>query len=442
MGTTAERWTNPSVLALGGTADPVSAIAQKTRALVLKAIDLGWSGPPFDPLRLAELLGYQVLPDASVREARLVATQEGKPRIEYNPTRPRGRVRYSIAHEIVHTFFEDWADQVRHRGVPNEEREDDWQLEALCNIGAAEILMPTGDCGSLGHPDADIHQLLDEQKRFDVSTEALLIRAVRIREDSCAVFCASRKPEGGGHGYSLDYVITSRTWNGQLRRGHKLPPTSIVTECTAVGFTAKGEETWSSDLGRLKVQCVGIPPYPGSTSPRVVGLLQPANGRDNEMRGIEVLRGDATTPRGEGTRIIAHIVTDSAQVWGGGGFAAALRRAYPALAEDFRKWVISSKDNLALGRTHYAEPTEGLTVASMVAQHGYNKDVKVKLRYEALSKCLSDVASHAKLVTASVHMPRIGTGLAGGNWDLIKEIIEDTLVAKGVPVTVYDLPPK
>lgn len=440
MGTTAERWTNPSVLAFGGTADPVSAIAQRARAYVLKAIDLGWTGPPFDPLRLAELLGYQVYPDASVREARLVATEEGRPRIEYNPTRPRGRVRYSIAHEIVHGFFEDWADQVRHRSESEEGRSDDWQLEALCNIGAAEILMPTGDCGALGHPDADIHQLLDEQKRFEVSTEALLIRAVRIREDCCAVFCASRKTEDPGEGYSLDYLIPSRTWRGQLRRGQKLPPTSIVTECTAVGFTAKGEEAWSDDVGAMKIQCVGIPPYPGSTSPRVVGLIQPADGRASDAPGIEYLRGDATEPRGEGVRIIAHIVTDSAQVWGGGGFAAALRRAYPSLTDAFRNWVISSKDNLALGRTHYAEAKEGVTVASMIAQHGYSSEVKVKIRYEALAQCLGDLARHAKLVAGVVHMPRIGTGLAGGNWDIIKEIIEDTLIASGIPVIVYDLP--
>jgi hypothetical protein len=41
-----------------------------------------------------------------------------------------------------------------------------------------------------------------------------------------------------------------------------------------------------------------------------------------------------------------------------------------------------------------------------------------------------------------VHMPRIGCGLAGGQWEEIEPIIETTLGAKGVAVTVYDLPPK
>ena len=43
---------------------------------------------------------------------------------------------------------------------------------------------------------------------------------------------------------------------------------------------------------------------------------------------------------------------------------------------------------------------------------------------------------------ASVHMPRIGTGHAGGSWEIIEELVLDTLVHQGVPVTVYSLPVK
>jgi hypothetical protein len=39
-----------------------------------------------------------------------------------------------------------------------------------------------------------------------------------------------------------------------------------------------------------------------------------------------------------------------------------------------------------------------------------------------------------------VHMPRIGTGEAGGTWEIIGEIIEDTLCQRKIDVTVYDLP--
>jgi hypothetical protein len=41
---------------------------------------------------------------------------------------------------------------------------------------------------------------------------------------------------------------------------------------------------------------------------------------------------------------------------------------------------------------------------------------------------------------ASVHMPRIGCGLAGGEWGRVESIVRDTLCAEGIEVTVYDLP--
>ena len=40
----------------------------------------------------------------------------------------------------------------------------------------------------------------------------------------------------------------------------------------------------------------------------------------------------------------------------------------------------------------------------------------------------------------SVHMPRIGCGLAGGTWERIEPLIVKVLCERGIPVTVYDLP--
>ena len=41
--------------------------------------------------------------------------------------------------------------------------------------------------------------------------------------------------------------------------------------------------------------------------------------------------------------------------------------------------------------------------------------------------------------TAIEHMPRIGCGLAGGKWEQVGPIVEETLAAAGVNVVVYDL---
>jgi len=70
---TQERWTNESVRSLAGSEDPVDAVVRKARATVVKAIDRGWSGPPFDPLKLAQLMGIEVIGKEAVRDARTVA---------------------------------------------------------------------------------------------------------------------------------------------------------------------------------------------------------------------------------------------------------------------------------------------------------------------------------------------------------------------------------
>jgi O-acetyl-ADP-ribose deacetylase (regulator of RNase III) len=52
---------------------------------------------------------------------------------------------------------------------------------------------------------------------------------------------------------------------------------------------------------------------------------------------------------------------------------------------------------------------------------------KPPVRYEAIAKGLQPVAEFAQQHGASVHMPHIGCGLAGGKWEEIEPIIERTL---------------
>ena len=56
----------------------------------------------------------------------------------------------------------------------------------------------------------------------------------------------------------------------------------------------------------------------------------------------------------------------------------------------------------------------------------------------ALEEGLETIANKAKELSASVHMPRIGCGLAGGTWARVGAIVETKLLDAGVPTTVYD----
>jgi hypothetical protein len=132
---TSSFWTNESVLAFAGGRDPVAAIEDAAQQLVLDAVENQWKGPPFDPFELARILNIPVVPKQELPDARTVPAGT-KIRIEYNPTRPPQRLRFSIAHEIAHTLFPDVADAARYRNSPTRGPADAWQLELLCNIAA------------------------------------------------------------------------------------------------------------------------------------------------------------------------------------------------------------------------------------------------------------------------------------------------------------------
>lgn len=139
----ADKWTNPLVKDFAGTKDPIEAVRHSARTLVLKAMEMGWSGPPFDPFDLATLLDIRLKANASVNDALLRQDENNRNLIEYNPNRHISRLRFSIAHEIAHTFFPNFTEKTQFRGK-SYYSSDDWQIESLCNIAAAEILMPIG----------------------------------------------------------------------------------------------------------------------------------------------------------------------------------------------------------------------------------------------------------------------------------------------------------
>lgn len=430
-------WTNASTKLLSDD-DPVAAVLERARALFVRGLDLGWSGPPFDPLRLAGLLGFELVPTADVVDATISIGSRKRPTIRYNPLRPKGRVRYSIAHEIAHTLFPDWDELDRFRQGRRGKSGDSWQLESLCNLAAAELLMPQEHCEELLDAELDTTVLATARKRFEVSMETVLLRTVRARGEPCAAFCASVRENEGSKRYRMDYVVGNADWRGGIRVGERVPVKSVIAECSAIGSVAEGVEKWGAFPPLLRLDCFGMPPYPGALIPRVCGLLRLDDPpEDSTTTQIETAVGDATLPRGEGPRVIVQIVNDRARVWGGGGFASAMRRRYPDVQKGFIDWARSSPDNQTLGRTHFQSAGEDVVVASMVAQHGFGESSSPRIRYEALRVCLRELSVYARATGASIHMPMIGTGLAGGRWDVILQLLEEAFVRSSVPVTVY-----
>jgi O-acetyl-ADP-ribose deacetylase (regulator of RNase III) len=156
--------------------------------------------------------------------------------------------------------------------------------------------------------------------------------------------------------------------------------------------------------------------------------------------GLTYIKGDATEPRGQGPRVIAHIVNDKTPMWGGRGFASYLRQKWPGVQDDFKSWAFSVPGRLSLGEVHKTVARDDIHVVHMIAQHGYGSSSMPRIRYMALKKCLEQLSTIANQEKATIHLPRIGCGEAGGRWDMVEELIEEALCANGINVTIYDLP--
>jgi O-acetyl-ADP-ribose deacetylase (regulator of RNase III) len=407
--------------------------------VIFSAVEQGLQGPPFDPFDLATHLKIPVVARDDVRDARTVPAASGQVVIEFNPSRPKARLRYSIAHELAHTLFPDCVERIRNRALRAEMQHHDAELELLCNIGAAELLMPIGSFPELQRESLSIDHLLDLRRVYDVSTEAILLRVVKLTPEPCLVFSAVRSDDSGGGRYQLEYAVPSRSWRGNVPSGNFFRRGSVVEQCTAIGFTAKGREDGPNQLGMVHVEAVGIPPYPGQSYPRVAGIITPARVRRVESITITEVKGDATEPRGAGQKLIGHIVNDRGLTWGA-GFGLAVRRKWPTVQEDFRRWALAHHRQFKLGAVHISSISGDTRICHMVAQHGYGPSPRPRIRYGALRTCLSSLANEARRGGATVHMPRIGTGEAHGSWWIISEMIDEALCQQGTAVTVYDLP--
>jgi O-acetyl-ADP-ribose deacetylase (regulator of RNase III) len=156
------------------------------------------------------------------------------------------------------------------------------------------------------------------------------------------------------------------------------------------------------------------------------------------MTNITYLKGDATSPQAKGMKIIAHICNNLGK-WGK-GFVMAVSDRWPEPERAYREWHRGRAGNdFALGSVQFIQVESYIWVANMVAQHGLRGGRQTPpIRYEAVEKALVKVAQKALELKASVHMPRIGCGLAGGEWGRIEPIIVSSLCEHDVAVTVYD----
>ena len=135
---------------------------------------------------------------------------------------------------------------------------------------------------------------------------------------------------------------------------------------------------------------------------------------------MNYINGDATKPIGDGDKIIVHICNNLGK-WGA-GFVLAISKKWSEPRQEYLKLI-----KYKLGHVQIVQVSDDIYVANMICQNGINgknKIFKNRVDYDALERCIRKVYKFAKQNNMSIHMPLIGAGLAGGDWNKIENIIE------------------
>jgi uncharacterized protein DUF955 len=292
-------WRHPSVLALvedhGHRDDPVTIIRERARELVAQAKSLGWSGPPFDPrimasLRDIELRSHQL---PAKQDAFIIPKGDDRLEIVFDPSRPSSRQNFSISHEISHTLFPDGYRMVRYRERDRDRFDPEHELEYLCDVGAAEILLPAEEFESdLAVSGSTLRAVPALRGRYQASREAIVRRMVQLgSERTAAVFLEYRlKPsekaamrqlsfvgmhEAPQPKLRIAYVVPSERFTVFLPPHKSIPDESCVYRALETGDVETAEENWGvSELPPCRVEAMSMPPGDDAeASLRAVALL-------------------------------------------------------------------------------------------------------------------------------------------------------------------------
>lgn len=123
----------------------------------------------------------------------------------------------------------------------------------------------------------------------------------------------------------------------------------------------------------------------------------------------------------------------------GSGVAYGVKTLYPHVYEDYRN--IYETEGLKLGRAYPVLVTMRLKIWNAITQDNFGIG-KRQTSYDAVQTCFQDVEDYlnagfesmADMQPKEIHIPLIGAARGGGNWEIIREIIEQTVTH---PVTLW-----
>jgi Zn-dependent peptidase ImmA (M78 family) len=160
-----------------GAKTPVDAILWHAKMLFIES---GMTKPPFSPALYAPLRRVKeiILKNIEV-EGRLLPCFDGFI-IELRKDRSHERKNFTCAHELGHTFFYESVPTIKYRANSTSQLHRDEEEERLCNIAAAELLMPSSEFSKIVKDYvASPKSLQDISNLFEVSLVATVVNLLK-----------------------------------------------------------------------------------------------------------------------------------------------------------------------------------------------------------------------------------------------------------------------
>jgi hypothetical protein len=188
----------------------------------------GWGadGPPFCPKVLSSLYGIRckevnhdiggegrILPDPN---------RENRAMIEYLAGRMEERQRFTIFHEFAHTLFPDYCVLKTYHQAASVEKDPEIEFEGLCDVAAAEFIMPEDlILSDLAGKRVSGEIIGELRKRYHASLDASVRRVVELTS-SVACGAIFLKAPGPGTSREVSYSLKNGLFSGFIRAGSKI----------------------------------------------------------------------------------------------------------------------------------------------------------------------------------------------------------------------------
>lgn len=122
-----------------------------------------------------------------------------------------------------------------------------------------------------------------------------------------------------------------------------------------------------------------------------------------------------------------------------GGFGSGVAKIVATKYPKARHYYLDKheEEGWKLGDVQFVRQWNDKIIANCATQDGYLPRGICHADYPAIRKAMTTVKEYARAKNLSIAIPKIGAGLAGGDWQVIEKILEE--VFSDYDITVYYL---